>query len=147
MNQRSHIKKKMYCTIPFVKRVLQRWWEWHLGPTKFVVQDYAMQCRMSRNIPGLTRCQGHPFPSLFCFLLFCYAHSIKKFPSQGSNPCHSSDPSHSNDNNRSLTHWATRKLLTHSPVLTANSVSRPCQTPWGKGHPGLSILIQSRLQC
>ena len=34
-----------------------------------------------------------------------------KFPGQGSNSCHSSDPSHYSDNARSLTHYASGKLL------------------------------------
>ena len=34
-----------------------------------------------------------------------------KFPGQGSNLHHRSDPSHSSDNTRSLTHQATRELI------------------------------------
>ena len=36
---------------------------------------------------------------------------MQKFPGQGLNPCHSSDQSHSGDNIGSLTHRATRELL------------------------------------
>lgn len=41
-----------------------------------------------------------------------------RFPSQGSNACHSSDLSRCSDNVRSLTHWTTREL----PSTTVNSV-------------------------
>ena len=39
----------------------------------------------------------------FYLCILGHAHSMRKFPGQGSNPCHSSDPSHSNDNAGSLT--------------------------------------------
>ena len=39
-------------------------------------------------------------------------HGMWKFQDQGSNSCHSSSQSHSSDNAGSLTHWATRELLT-----------------------------------
>ena len=47
---------------------------------------------------------------LFLFLFGC-AHGMKKFPVQGSNPCHSSELSHRSDNDGSPTYRGNRKLL------------------------------------
>ena len=41
---------------------------------------------------------------------FGHAHSMWKFPGQGSNPCLSSDLSCYSDNTRSITHCTTREL-------------------------------------
>ena len=49
--------------------------------------------------------------SVIYLFFFGHAHSIQKFPVQGSNLCHSNHPSCCIDNARSLTHCATRELL------------------------------------
>ena len=70
---------------------------------------------------------------------FCFIHGIQKFQSQRSNPHHSSDLIHGSDNAGSLTHWATRELLSHYfkrklfflqskdiTCLLKSTSSRPC---------------------
>ena len=47
----------------------------------------------------------------YLFIYFGGTLDMWKFPGQGSNPCHSNDPSSCSDNARSLTHCATRELL------------------------------------
>ena len=49
------------------------------------------------------KCWGLSQRLFFSFLFGC-AHSMQKFPAQGSNPCHGSDPSHSSDNIGFSTH-------------------------------------------
>ena len=53
------------------------------------------------------------FILFYCILFFCCAHGMRRFQSQGSNPCHSSDLSYCSENTRSLTHHTIRELHTY----------------------------------
>ena len=53
---------------------------------------------------------GSSIFSFYLFIYFGHTDGMRKFPGQGSNPCHSCNLSHSYGNARSLTHCAIREI-------------------------------------
>ena len=75
---------------------------------------------------------------LIPFFVFGHAHSMQRFPGQGSNPCYNSHLSYCSDNIGSLPCYTTRELLKGLPWLRVFLFP---WDPWGGGHRRLFIFI------
>ena len=97
-------------------------------PKQMAVHHHPSICRSTDVLINEQQCSEKTislkfFFFFFFFFFFGHTCSMRKFPGQGMNPCHSSNGGCHSDNARYLTHCATRKLLIQILVTHSNTTA------------------------